>query len=103
MQIALKEMSTFDVDIRDYLLGLLNNDENLTHTPQRAKYPQLTLTEALITSLKLKQGDKVSLLHYYGPFKSEKNVAEILIGKKLIDGFTEETVEFKALPAGLNS
>ena len=27
-------------------------------------------------------------------------MVESLIGKKLIDGFTEETVEFKALSAG---
>ena len=44
-QIVVKETSTFDVEIRNDPLGLLNNVEKLMHTPQRAKYPPLTLVE----------------------------------------------------------
>ena len=70
------------------------------HTPEKAKYPQLTLIEVLSNFLKLKQGDNETLLDYYSRFKSEKNVVENLIGKGLMDVYTESTDEYKVLPAG---
>ena len=70
------------------------------HTPERAKYPQLTLIEVLNNFLKLKQGENESLLDYYSRFKSEKNVVENLVGKGLMDVYTESSDEYKALPAG---
>lgn len=57
-------MSIFDVEIRNDPLGLLNNVEKLMHTPQRAKYPPITLIEVLLKFLKLRQGDKESLIDY---------------------------------------
>lgn len=70
------------------------------HTPERAKYPQLTLIEVLSNFLILKQGENESLLDYYSTFKSEKNIVENLIGTGLMNVYTESLEEYKALPAG---
>ena len=70
------------------------------HTPEYAKYPQLTHIEMLCNFLKLKQGENESLLDYYSRFKSEKNVVKNLIGKGLMDVYTKTTDEYQALPAG---
>ena len=79
IQVALKELPIFETQIKNNPLGLLENVRKLMHTPERAKYPQLTLIEVLSNFLKLKQGDNESLLDYYSRFKLEKNVVENLL------------------------
>ena len=47
MQIALKELSNFEVDVLDNPLQLLEEIERLMHVPRRAVYPTLALIETL--------------------------------------------------------
>ena len=88
------------MQIKNNPLELLENIRKLMHTPERAKYPQLTHIEMLCNFLKLKQGENESLLDYYSRFKSEKNVVENLIGKGLMDTYTKTTDEYQPLPSG---
>ena len=48
IQVAIKEMSDFDTDIKNEPLTLLERIETLMHTPERAKYPALMLVEVLL-------------------------------------------------------
>ena len=88
---AINEMPYFDKAIPNQLIVLLQCVENLMHTPMKAKYPPLTLVEVLISFLQIKQGNNESLLDYLSRFKSERNVMLGLVGKRLIDGYTERT------------
>ena len=74
IQIALKEMPDFDTAINKDPLVLLEEIEELMHTPERAKYLSLTTVEVLLNFLKCKQGDKESLIDYLSRFKSERDI-----------------------------
>ena len=50
----------------------------LMHTPEKAKYPALTLIEVLLSFLKIKQGDNEDLLDYLSRFKSERDIVKRL-------------------------
>ena len=71
MQLAIKEMSTYESQVINEPLKLLSTVESLMHTPERAKYPPLTLVEALSSFLKIKQNNNEELLDYLARFKSE--------------------------------
>ena len=90
VQVAIKEMPDYDTRIHNEPLELLREIESLMHTPEQAKYPQLTLVEVLLSFLKIKQGDKEDLLDYLSRFKSEMDVVFRLFGKGFLDGFCEE-------------
>ena len=49
-------MSTFETKIQNDPLVLLDMIEILVHTPEKEKYPSLTLVEVLFSFLKVKQG-----------------------------------------------
>ena len=57
IQVAIKEMSDFESDIKNEPLMVLERIETLIHTPEKEKYPALTLIEVLLRFLKIKQGD----------------------------------------------
>ena len=96
VQVAIKEMSDYETRIRDEPLELLKEIESLMHTPERAKYPPLTLVEVMLNFLKIKQGDNEDLIDYLTRFKSEITIVLSLFGKKILDGFCEEQTEYKA-------
>ena len=64
------------------------------HTPERAKYPVLTIIEVLWNFLKVKQADSEDLLDYLSRFKSERDVVLRLLGKNFLDGFSEALPEY---------
>ena len=92
-------MSHFDGVIKNTPLELLNEVETLMHVPQRAKYPPLTLVEVLCEFMKIKQGDKESLIDYLNRFKSEVEVVTRLFGKGITDGYAQSRQEYQDLPA----
>ena len=57
IQTVIKEMSAFKSKIRNDPLALLEMIEILIHTPEKAKYPSLTLVEVLCSFLRVKQGE----------------------------------------------
>ena len=96
MQLAIKEMSTYETEISNNPPKLLPTVESLMCTPERAKYPWLMLVEVLSSFLKLKQGDNEELLDYLERFKSEMEVVTKLFGSKFLDGYTEARVDYVA-------
>ena len=54
VQVVIQEMSDFGTRIRDNPIELLKEIKNLMHTPERAKYPPLTLVEVMLNFLKIK-------------------------------------------------
>ena len=95
VQVAIEEISDFKARIENDPLELLNEIETLMHVPQRAKYPPLTLVEVLYEFLRVKQGDKESLIDYLNRFKSEVEVVKRLFGKSITDGYAEAKDEYK--------
>ena len=93
-----EEVPSFESNIRNDPLELLEHVEILMHVPQRAKYSPLTLVEVLMSFLRLRQGENESLLDYLGRFKSETKVVTRLFGKKLVDDFVENKKEYRDLP-----
>jgi len=67
------------------------------HTPIKAKYPPLTLVQVLISFLQISQDDDESLLDYLSRFKSGQSVMLRLVGRKFLNGYTENTPQYKAL------
>ena len=96
MQSAIKEMTTYETVIRNEPLLLLKNIEMLIHTPEKAKYPSLTLVEVLCSFLKVKQGENEELLECLSRFKTERDITFWLLGRGVIDGFTEKLPEYLA-------
>lgn len=96
VQVRLKEMPDYDGAIRNEPLVLLRHIETLMHTPERAKYPPLTLIEVLLNFLHTKQGENEDLLDYLSRFKCERDVVVRLHGTGIFDGYVEETVEYRA-------
>ena len=95
MQVAIEEISDFQTRIENDHLELLGQIETLMHVPQRAKYPPLTLVEVLYEFMRVKQGDKESLIDYLNRFKSEVEVVKRLFGKSITDGYAEAKDEYK--------
>ena len=90
---AIKELPKYDsgaTKIRDDPLRLLEVIENLMHTPEKAKYPVLTIVKIWHSFLKTRQGEKEGLLDYLSRFKSERDVVYRLIGKKFLNDFSEK-------------
>ena len=96
VQVAIEEISDFDSRIKNDPLELLKEVETLMHVPQRAKYPPLTLVEVLCEFLRVKQGDKESLIDYLNRFKSEVEVVKQLFGKSITDSYAETKDEYKS-------
>ena len=90
---AIKELPNFDAGttkIRYDPLKLLEVVENLMHTPEKAKYPVLTIVEDWNSFLKTRQGEKEELLDYLSRFKSERDMVYCLLGKNFLNNFSEK-------------
>ena len=83
VQTAIKEMSTFETKIKDEQIALLEMIEMLMHTPEKAKYPSLTLIEVLLSFTKIKQGENEELIDYLSRFKTERDIMSRLPGQGL--------------------
>ena len=97
VQMALKEQSDFESDVLNKPLELMNRIKVLVHTPEKAKYPFLTLIEVFASLLNFKQGENEDLVSYLSRFKSEKDVVENLFGKEYLHGYIKRTQEYQRL------
>ena len=80
-------MPAYETNIKNDPLELLRIVETLMHTPEKAKYPTLTLIEVLLSFLKIRQGDNEDLYDYLSWFKTERDIVMRLAGNNLIDGY----------------
>ena len=71
MRTAVKELPTFEKDIRDDPLELMTAVEKLMVTPVKACYPLATLAETLSGLLNLRQTEDENLVDYYDRFNSK--------------------------------
>ena len=92
----IKEMPDWDQGnkVMDNPLRLLEKVENLMHTPEKAKYPVLTIIEVLWNFLRTKQKESEDLLDYLSRFKSERDVVFRLLGRNFLDGFSEALPDY---------
>ena len=97
MRTAIKELPTFESEIRDELLKLLEAIAKLMHTPVKACYPLATLAETLSSLLNLRQIEGENLIDYYERFKQEEVVAKNQLGKDFLVPFVEGTREHETL------
>ena len=70
--------------------------EILIHTPEKVKYPSLTLVEVFCSFLKVKQGENEELVEYLSRFKTERDITCRLLGRGLIDWFNEKLPKYLA-------
>ena len=89
MQISLKELPEFESKIKGDPLELLKQVKVLMHTPIRARYPFLSLTENITSLLNMKQGEIETLIEYLEWFEQEKNVVKNQLGINVLDKFIE--------------
>lgn len=95
MQVAVKELPNFESDIRNDPFKLLEEVQKLMHTPMRARYPLLSLSESLAKVVNLRQLENEELIDYMERFKQERNIARSQLGKGFLDSFIEYTPEWK--------
>lgn len=88
VQVALKEQSDFETAVMNEPLVLLERIKLLVHTPEKAKYPLLTLIEAMASILNFRQGKNEDLLSYLSRYKLERDVLLTLFGDSFLDGYT---------------
>ena len=69
---------------------MLERIKLLVHTPEKAKYPLLTLIEAMASMLNFRQGENEDLLSYLSRYKSERDVLLTLYGNSFLDGYTTQ-------------
>ena len=89
MQVTIKELEHFELKIQNDPLELLKEIRTLIHTPIKAGYLFMTLTENLATFLNLRQAENESLLDYLERFEQEKNIIKSMLGTQILDKFTE--------------
>ena len=97
VQVAFKEQSDYESAVMNEPLVLLQRIKLLVHTPERAKYPLLTLIEAMASLLNFRQGDNEDLLSYLSRYKSEHDVMLTLFGESFLDGYTMKTEHYRGL------
>ena len=69
-------------------MELLKEIRTLMHTPIKACYPFMTLTENLSLFLNLRQAQNESLLDYLERFEQEKNIIKSMLGSDVLNKFT---------------
>ena len=74
MQVAVKELPNYEKEIQNQPLKLLEEVKALMHTPMRARYPFMSLTENLVSLVNVKQNDNESLVDYFERFEQGKSI-----------------------------
>ena len=72
LQIALKELPNYESDVVNNPINLLKEVRGLMHTPIKARYPFMSLTENLSNLLNIKQTENESLIEYLERFEQIK-------------------------------
>ena len=97
IQVALKESSNFDDEVLNKPLVLIERIKMQMHTPEKAKYPLLTLIEVFASLVNFRQGDQEDLVTYLSRFKSERDIVLSLYGKEFLHGYIKQTDEYQDL------
>jgi hypothetical protein len=94
MQNRIEEHPEFETTICDDPIELLNKIKVLIHDPIRAKYPFVSLTEAISRMLKLNRSENEGLLDYVKRFKESRDIMKSHIGTDILSKFVENTLKY---------
>ena len=89
LQIALKELPNYESDVVNNPINLLKEVRGLMHTPIKARYPFMSLTENLSNLLNIKQTENESLIEYLERFEQDKGIMKSQLGVTVLDKFME--------------
>lgn len=95
MQARVEAHPDFNKTIKNDPIALLEAIKVLMHDTQRAQYPEISMTEALIRCVTIKQGDNETLLDYVKRFKQQQYVMKSFLGTSLLDDFLEHKEDYK--------
>jgi len=95
MQNRVEEHPDCESKIRDNPIELLEAIKSLMHDPIRARYPFVSVTDALVRLTNLRQYDNELLLDYIKRFKQQRDVLKSNIGTQMFDEFIENTEEYR--------
>ena len=76
MQVTIKELPNYEREIQNEPLKLLEEVKALMHTPMRARYPFMSLTENLASLINVKQNDNELLVDYLERFEQDKMITK---------------------------
>ena len=96
MKTAIKEDPKFESEIRDNPLRVLALNSTLSYTPAQSRYPFSTLSETASSLLNIRQGPDKKPVDFIEKFNQEKQLIKTQLGKKFLDVFVGNTVEFNA-------
>ena len=64
------------------------------HTPEKAKYPKITVIKVLLIFLKAAQAGNEDLIDYLSHFNTERDIVMRLLGNNLIDGYVHRFPDY---------
>ena len=99
MKTAVQELPEFASEIEDDPLKLLSAVQKLMHTPMRAIYPYMGLSEAIARLINMRQHEEEDIISYVDRFKQERQIVRSLLGKEFLEEFTKNTKEYEQLSA----
>ena len=67
------------------------------HTPMRARYPFMSLTENLATLINVRQNDNEPLVDYLERFEQDKSIIKSQLGENVLDTFITSYPKYSTL------
>ena len=96
MQSRIEEMSSFESEIKNKPIKLLEAIKEKMYDPSRVKYEYASLTDSMIRVLVgTKQEFNEDLVDYTKRFKQAKDIFKQSVGDNILDNFIEHTKEYK--------
>ena len=85
MQARVEEQPKYDTKIKNNPIELLEIIKTLMHDPVRAQYPLVSMTDALMCLVNVKQFENEQLLDYIKWFKQLRDVARSHLGSNILN------------------
>jgi hypothetical protein len=95
MQARVESHPDFSKSIVNDPIALLEAIKILMHETQRAQCPEISMTEALVRCVTIKQGDSEALLDYVKRFKQQRDVMKSFLGRSILDDFLAHREDYK--------
>jgi hypothetical protein len=90
MQSRIESHPEFETKIRHNPIELLEAIKTLMHDTVRSQYPYVSMTDALVRLVTVKQHDHESLMDYVKRFKQLRDVAVSHLGTEFLDKFVSQ-------------
>ena len=97
MQLRIEEHPDFVSKIDDNPIQLLEVIKTLMHDTVRGQYPMVSITDALVRLVTMRQYDNESFLDYLKRFKQTRDVAKSYWGNHILDTYIKNTSDYNIL------